>query len=345
MLKRNYIEPLIHTIIWLAGYLAIILWVNTLGSFRSSDGSIFLPVTIGTLLNIVLFYTTALILIPRYSANKKTSTFLLSSISLWVGLTVLETSIDYFLFINYYSTEDEGFTGQLLINLLFNFIIFSLALGYGFTKNWLRNEKQRQQLKEEMLQAELNFLKAQVNPHFLFNVLNMAYASAAGNGDERTAGIVEKLANLMRYMLYESNVQSIELSREVEYIESFMELQKMRLSPEVQATVQFCVQGDHSKYKIAPLILIPFVENAFKHGIRLDQPSDIHIRLKLEHNTIYFDVKNSIANNKNELGHKTGGVGLENVRKRLALLYPNAHQLEISQKDDIFSTKLILQLN
>lgn len=345
MLKRKHIEPLIHTVLWLAGYLAIILWVNTLGSFRSADGSILLPVTIGTLLNICLFYTIALVLIPRYSTDKKAAKFLLSVLSLWVGLTVLETSIDYLVFINYYSTEDEGFGGQLLINLLFNFIILSMALGYGFTKSWLRNEKQRQQLKEEMLQAELNFLKAQVNPHFLFNVLNMAYASAAGNGDERTAGIIEKLANLMRYMLYESNVSSIELSREVEYMESFIELQKMRLSKEIQAAVKFCVEGDHSKYKIAPLILIPFVENAFKHGIRLDKPSDILIRLKVEGMSLYFEVENSVAKAKNELGRKAGGVGLENVKKRLALLYPNNHQLQISQKDDTFHTKLVLQLD
>lgn len=345
MLKRKYIEPLIHAVIWLAGYLAIILWVNTLGSFKSADGTIFLPVTIGTMLNICLFYTTALVLIPRYSTTKKAGVFLLSVSSLWVGLTALETGIDHLLFINYYSTEDEGFLGQLFINLLFNLIIFSLALGYGFTKSWLRNEKQRQQLKEEMLQAELNFLKAQVNPHFLFNVLNMAYASAAGNGDERTAGIVERLANLMRYMLYESNVQSIELAREVEYIESFIALQKMRLSPEIRAAVQFCVEGDQHKFKIAPLILIPFVENAFKHGIRLDKPSDILIRLRLESRQLYFEVENSIALNRNELGHKTGGVGLENVKKRLALLYPDAHKLHISRKDDTFRTELTLRLD
>lgn len=342
MPKRNYIEPLAHAVLWLAGYLAIILWVNTLGTFNSADGTIFLPVTIGTLLNICLFYTIALVLVPRYSAAKRTGKFLVSIISLWVGLTVLETSIDYLLFINYYSTEDEGFWGQLLINLLFNFVVFSLALGYGFIKSWLRNEKQRQQLKEEMLQAELNFLKAQVNPHFLFNVLNMAYASAAGNGDERTSGIIEKLANLMRYMLYESNVASIELTREVEYIESFIELQKMRLSPEVQAAVRFCVEGDQSKYKIAPLILIPFVENAFKHGIRLDKPTDILINLRLEDKCLYFEVENSRAQAQNELAHKNGGVGLENVKKRLALLYPNAHQLRILEEKDTFRTKLKL---
>ena len=233
----------------------------------------------------------------------------------------------------------------MFINLLFNFIVFSLALGYGFTKSWLRNEKQRQQLREEMLQAELNFLKAQVNPHFLFNVLNMAYASAAGSGDERTSGIIEKLANLMRYMLYESNVGSIELSKEVEYIESFIELQKMRLSSEIQSAVEFSVSGDPGSYKVAPLILIPFVENAFKHGIRLGKPSDILINLKVTSGNLYFEVANSIAEAQNGLGHKNGGIGLENVKKRLALLYPDRHQLNISRKNDKFGISLILNLN
>lgn len=345
MFRRFQIEPLVHASVWLLGYMVIIGWVNTLGSFNSADNTLLLPVTLGTLVNVCLFYTTSLVLIPAYSADKKTASFLFRLTLLLGGITLLETAIDHLFFVNYYSTEQDSIGDQLFINVLFNFIVFSLAMGYGFTKNWIRNEKQRQQLKQEMLQAELNFLKAQVNPHFLFNVLNMAYASAAGNGDERTAGIVEKLANLMRYMLYESNVDSIELTREIEYMESFIELQKMRLSAEIEAAIKFCVTDECSGVRIAPLLLIPFVENAFKHGIRLDKPSDILIRLHVEAGVLSFRVENSVASAQHHLARKVGGVGLENVRKRLKLLYPSKHELQTVQKEDKFISSLRLTLN
>ncbi|PRY14324.1 histidine kinase [Pontibacter ummariensis] len=344
MFRSKYIAPLIHLLVWLLGYLAVVSWVNTLGNFRSADHTLFLPVTLGTLVNVCLFYTTSLFLIPEYFATRRTAVFLLKLLLLLLGLTLLETVVDHLFFVNYYSTEEETLGTQFLLNILFNFMVLSLALGYGFTRSWFRNEKQRQQLKQEMLQAELNFLKAQVNPHFLFNVLNMAFSSAARSGDERTAGIIEKLANLMRYMLYESNVDSIELSREVDYLESFIELQKLRLSSEIKGAIRFCVTGDCSRVRIAPLLLIPFVENAFKHGIRLDKPSDILIQLEVAEEALRFRVENAIAQTQQSPERKVGGVGLENVRKRLALLYPGRHELQTYQQGDTFISSLTLTL-
>ncbi|MDX5423556.1 MAG: histidine kinase [Hymenobacteraceae bacterium] len=345
--RKLPIEPFIHLALWLLGYLAIILWVNTLGNFSREQGTLVLPVTLGTLLNAILFYAVSLGLIPRYSVHKKLGVFLGQITGVFAGLALLESLTDYLFFVNYYSSSstDQGLTDHLILNLAVNLVFLSLALGYGFTKNWIRTERQRQQLKQEMLSAELNFLKAQVNPHFLFNVLNMAFASAAAHGDEQTSGIIEKLANLMRYMLYESNVPEIELTREVAYIESFIELQKLRLSSEIQATVQLEVEGDCSRYRIAPLLLIPFVENAFKHGIRLEEKSGILIKLSVADGKLYFRSENTIAKVQNELERKVGGVGLENLRKRLLLLYPQAHQLRISDNGDLYVAELKLNLN
>lgn len=304
-----------------------------------------LPVTVGTLINVSLFYTVSLIVIPSYAQHRRGWLVLVQLAGLLVILTLFESLLDSLFFINYYSDSpsDQGFWAQLPVTVILNAVVLSVALGYGFIKNWIRTERQRQQLKQEVLSAELNFLKAQVNPHFLFNVLNMAYASAAAHGDERTSDIIEKLANLMRYMLYESNVPTIELSREITYIESFIELQKLRLSPDLQATVQLQVQGNCSQYRIAPMLLIPFVENAFKHGIRLEEKSGITFKVKAQDGQLYFRSENTIAKKSNEL-EQVGGVGLENVRKRLQLIYPNDHTLRTEVRDGLYIAELTLRL-
>lgn len=345
MKLKIYIEPLIHFLIWIIGYLVFILAVKTLGIFSIGEYTLLVPVTIGTIINMILFYTASLLLIPNYSSTRKNLKFLLQLIGLFAGLTLLETAIDYLFFINFYSKAavDQEFWVQLFINSLFNLFVFSVALTYGFTRMYLKNEKQRQQLKQEKLIAELEFLKAQVNPHFLFNVLNMAYASACSSGDDKTADIIEKLANLMRYMLYESNVDKIELTREINYLESFVHLQKNRLSTEVLPIINLHTNGDFTGCRIAPLLLVPFVENAFKHGIRMGRPSSISIILSVEKDTLFFRVENTIANlKKNE---QVGGIGLKNVKKRLDLLYTNEHALEIVEDEEIHIVTLTLNLN
>lgn len=336
---KKYIEPIIHTLIWLTGFILIILWVKTIGPFRKSDGTLFYPVIFGTLINVVLFYTSAFVLIPQYSKNRKTIRFILSIIILVIVITSFETIIDYLCFIIYYSSEKESFLTQYLSNLFLNIVILVLSLGYGLTKNWIKNEKSNLQLKEEKLSAELDFLKAQLNPHFLFNVLNMAFSSATSSGDERTADMIEKLASLMRYMLYDSNVEKIELSKEIDYIENYINLQKMRLSEDLPVKINFQVFGDTNRNKIAPLILIPFVENAFKYGVKLGEKSDINIELNINDDELLFTVDNVIFNTRNNLENKNSGLGLKNVKKRLTILYPDKHQLNITN-----SVKYIIKL-
>jgi len=218
-----------------------------------------------------------------------------------------------------------------------------LSVGYGLTKNWIKNEKSNQRLKEEKLTAELDFLKAQLNPHFLFNVLNMAFSSATSSGDERTADMIEKLASLMRYMLYDSNVDKIELSKEIDNIENYINLQKLRLSEDLPVKINFSVLGDTNRNKIAPLILIPFVENAFKYGVKLGEKSDINIRLEISDNKLHFTVENRSCKANNNLSNENSGLGLKNVKKRLAILYPDKHQLEITN-DKIYIVNLFLTL-
>ena len=333
---KKYIEPLIHTLIWLSGFILIVVWVKTIGPFKKADGTLLYPVIFGTIINIILFYSNAFILIPRYFKNRNTLKFILSIFILLIGITIFETVIDYFCFIIYYSTDEEPLLIQYFSNLALNLFIIGLSIGYGLTKKSIKNEKKNQYLKEEKLSAELNFLKAQLNPHFLFNVLNMAFSSATSNGDERTADMIEKLASLMRYMLYESNVDKIELSKEINYIENYINLQKLRLSEDLPVSIRFKIKGDIHRNKIAPLILIPFIENAFKYGIKLGGKSEINIDLKIEDNNLQFNVENTIFKSTNNLENKNSGLGLKNVKKRLSILYPEKHKLKLTSTDKYF---------
>ena len=170
----------------------------------------------------------------------------------------------------------------------------------------------------------------------------MAFSSATSHGDERTADMIEKLSSLMRYMLYESNVDKIELSKEVEYIENYINLQKLRLSADLPVNINFSIKGDIHKNKIAPLILIPFVENAFKYGVKFGKKSKISIELKNNPNDFQFIIENPIHNSLNNL-EKNSGLGLKNVKKRLSIIYPDKHTLNIT-KNNRFSVHLKIAL-
>lgn len=342
---KKFIEPIIHSIVWIASYILFIAGSQTLGVFSKIDGTIFFPLTIGTVVNIFLFYVVSLILIPRFSVHQKILKLLSQLIIVFLVLTLIESVVDFSFFTTIYSSENEPFGSQLVLNFVSNLIILSLALTYGFSKNWIKNERLKQQLKEEKLTAELNFLKAQINPHFLFNILNMAFSSASSTGDEKTANIIEKLSGLMRYMFYDSNADRVDISKEINYIENYISLQKLRLSSDIPVTIQFNVLGEAGNLRIAPLILIPFVENAFKYGIKLEKKSDIIIQIELENKSLNFNVENVNYKTKNPNYKMDTGIGLNNVKKRLELIYPLKHSLNISNEGGKFRVKLIIDLD
>lgn len=341
---KKIIEPFIHIILWLSGYLIVVFFIKTIGGFKNSDGSLFFPATYGTILNIIFFYTISFFLIPGYAKNKKTWLLFINLLVLFLGLSFFETTIDYFFFKSIYSSANEPFNAQLLTNFVITAVFLSLALGYGFTRQWIKNEKKRQQLSEEKLKSELNFLKAQINPHFLFNVLNMAFSSATSSGDLRTADIIEKLSGLMRYMLYEGNNEKTDISKEISYIENYINLQQLRLSKDIPATINLRITGDYSGVRIAPLLLIPFIENAFKYGLKLEQKSEILIILNFQNENMLFSVENTVFASNTPKDKESSGFGLENVKKRLQLIYPEKHKLEITQDSNKFIVRLRLVL-
>lgn len=346
-MKREHriIETLIHIIIWLAFYMIFIFLVKTIGPFKKADGTLLMPATIGTLINAILFYTTSLYLIPRLSERKKVMEFVGLLTVVFGCLTMAETMIDTAFFRPIYSSNKESVLAQFILNMALNLVILSLALGYGFAKNWIRNERAKQKLQEAKLSAELNFMRSQLNPHFLFNVLNMAYSSASRSGDEKTADIVEKLSGLLRYMLYECNVERIELEKEAEYIRNYINLQKMRFSEDMKVKVNFLVEGDFKGLRIAPMILIQFIENAFKFGVKLEKESEILISIRIENHNLEFAVKNHIFINESNKNSLASGIGIENVKRRLEILYSGKHDLKIENNEEFFTVILSMNLN
>ena len=203
------------------------------------------------------------------------------------------------------------------------------------------------QLEQEKLQVELDFLKNQINPHFFFNTLNNLFALTLQQS-EKAPDMILRLSDMMRYSLYETNENRVPLSKEIRFIEDYIGLEKLRHDDKVEVT--FEVEGDPGDQKMAPLILVTFIENAFKHGARSTMHSAwIHIRMRLEGETLIFSVANNKPVRRNPAGNlmrqTTGGIGIANTRKRLHLLYPDKHQLDITDDPDQYLVQLTVLLS
>lgn len=215
-----------------------------------------------------------------------------------------------------------------------------LFLGVFFLSLLLKINERWKKAEEEKVNTELSYLKAQVNPHFLFNTLNSIYALALEKSDN-TATAVVKLSGMMRYVLTEANKDLVSLEKELSYLDNYIELQRIRYGNSL--LLSYAISGSTTGKKIAPLILIPFVENAFKHGVNAEEDSSINIELHIKDNTLNLRVTNNKVNVQLDEADKTG-VGLHNVKNRLQLLYPGIHTLMIADNTTAFVTDLKIDL-
>lgn len=227
-------------------------------------------------------------------------------------------------------------------------IILSSVIMLGITttlkllEEWYDKKEMETELIRHRLEAELKFLKAQINPHFLFNVLNNIYSLTYLEGKAAAPQIL-KLSGLMRYMLYESDEHIVDLKNEIDYIKNYLDLQQLK--SETNNNIVFKVEGNTDQIKIAPLLFIPFFENAFKHGDVLDNKNgSLNAIINVSHQELNFHIENSIAS-KETRKDMEGGIGLDNVQKRLQLLYPSKHQLLITTHNNIFIIDLKIELS
>lgn len=283
-------------------------------------------------------YMNILILIPRF-LKKKNYIFY----TFWLVLTLAASSLIilglFYLLLNFSRPR------------LFSTYFFTTASYIGITtlakllKDWVQLQDislRYNKVEREKLEAELNSLKAQVNPHFLFNSLNNIYSLSLINSP-KTPKMILMLSDLMRHVLYESRENFIPLKKEIEFTRNFIELQRIRLSDKV--AINFEVEGEIQNKLIIPLIFEPFVDNAFKHGPKsLDKNAYINIKIRIDQDWLYFEVENNYGP-IDQIQHKAHGIGLKNAQKRLEYLYQkDQFHLDITKKENIFNVQLQLKL-
>jgi LytS/YehU family sensor histidine kinase len=225
-------------------------------------------------------------------------------------------------------------------NLRLAFIYAIYALLIKLAIDWFESQKLRTELITQTQASELALLRSQVNPHFLFNTLNNIYSLVYKKSDDAPEAVM-KLAAIMRYMLYDASAEKVPLEKEVEYLQSFIELQNLRLRQ--KHFVEMNIQGEMAGHTIAPMLLIPFVENAFKHGSRTVTNPGIIIHLFVEPGQLHFEVTSYLRKNTLAPVDNAGGVGLSNTMRRLQLIYQDRHHLDIIRGDDTFTIKLIIE--
>jgi len=327
-------------LIHMGGWVAFVVLLFVLFGIPIDDPMITLRTLLATIPLIILFYSNTSFFIPRLLARKRVIPYILTVIGAVVLVILVTHWIERTFNQEFYESRDwyPGIVTSRAI--LHSLLILTISGGLKMTKEWFRNERLKNEMEKEKMASELAMLKSQINPHFLFNNLNNIYSLAIRKSEVAPKAIV-MLSEMMRYMLYDSTAEQISLSKEVEHLHNYIDLQKLRLKDHNQ--VCFTTEGDLETRKIEPMLLEPFVENAFKHGDIFRQGGNIHIDLKVVGNQLEFKVKNTFTRN----GHvkdKHSGIGLANIRKRLELLYPDKHKLDIAEKETRFLVDLKLNL-
>ena len=226
------------------------------------------------------------------------------------------------------------------IVFLSNFVAYGITGSlFRFFVDWLNKDKIQLQLSRQNLQSELALLRTQINPHFLFNSLHNIDTLILVNPEKASDSLI-KLSDLMRYTLYDADTEFIELSKEIDYINKYINLQELRLTN--KNLITFTVDGSVENIKVAPMLFISFIENAFKHATDKDAEAGISIQFKISEHRILFNVTNAFDATKNRVKDETSGIGLENVKRRLQLIYPDSHKLEISTKEKRYKVELTI---
>jgi len=291
---------------------------------------------------ITLVYTNLLFLIPRYLNRQKFLAYLL----LMLLTCLLMTPFKSMALHRGGLPEFVDSFWELQAGYFFMFVTVSGFSTIGnIVVDWFSQINMRQQLENRTMQSELQFLRSQINPHFLFNTLNSLYALTLKKS-EKAPEMVIKLSDMMRYMLYECNEKKVRLTQELQYLQNYISLEKLRQGEAI--TIELDVIGDPEDKYIVPLLLIPFLENAFKHSLpnSLTEPRYVKMQLAFHTEMLFFRIVNNkaIVSHPAEVIPAVGGIGLENVNRRLQLLYPKSYELNVMNLPTEYSVTLRLPL-
>lgn len=333
-MKKKYVEILLHTAFWSLFYF-LTLWLISITHFRPviiKDKEEYEPFNeyyfgasaITAACCAAFFYVnTFFILSKKYI--RPVFTRIVASLLAVTALYTISFYLVPLTFIGEFCAPGEWDHVQRNVVLMFAFSI-ATSITYFFARDWYKNEVIRQQLQSLQVSTELNFLKSQINPHFLFNTLNNLFSIAQEKQQDELANYISKLSEMMRYMIYESNAEKVPVEKEIAYLKSFIVLNKLRYDDN-EVKVNFSYPENSHMQMIAPMLLIPFVENAFKYGVLIGELSEINISLQVSSSEIIFNCENTDYSYIKKM-HDVKGIGLDNVTRRLELLYSNMYELQ-----------------
>lgn len=338
-LKNNAFIAAIHISFWLI-YLTLIVVVLKANPVSTAEA--FTAALFSMLSHAILVYVHLLILVPFFFDKKAYLYYGIGLVICLLGISYFRVEIMWPATVSVLPWMADVMDPKFSMALLFNgiFVLF-VSLPLFLVRNSLKKEELEVELKNQQLEAELRFLKAQVNPHFLFNALNNIYSLAFTKSD-KTPEMILQLSDMMSYMLYDCKEEKVKLSTEIEYLSNYLNLQQLKKDGEYN--IEFEANDSFDDILVPPMLFIPFFENAFKHG-NLDDISTGWLKSKfsvLADATLSFEISNSIGSSTKT--EQKGGVGLQNIKERLNLLYPQRHSFDIQTKHDTYSIHVKLKI-
>ncbi|WP_297335670.1 histidine kinase [Algoriphagus sp.] len=341
--SRKNLSILIHVLGWIM--LCIVLLLLSPLSWRM--GEIELPIAFWwkqvflVFILVSIFYTNAQTIVPKILLRGKNYLYLLLVLAgaamFYFAVVYFEQLIQYPRAMHELFNPDKPFVPHKrwlpgdVFQLLLYLVSIGLSTSLALVQKWQNDEANRQELEKQRINTELSYLKAQINPHFFFNTLNNIY-SLTNLDIKKAQEALLKLSRMMRYVLYENQKETTLLSKEVDFIRDYIELMKMRLTEKVKLTIQ--LDEPKNNQTIAPMLILPFLENCFKHGISSQKESEIFVKLEIMGDTVFFETKNSIFPiNPESPEAKESGIGLINTQRRLSLLYPEKHKLKFGKDE------------
>lgn len=330
---------LLHAAYWLAALVFFALYYGQKpGDFTQNlvYAALLLPVTIGT--TYVILYR----LIPRYLFRRHYARFALYVVYTAVVAVYLELLVSFVLYMtlaDYQSMVVRPDFPGIVDGLLGMYFFVALAVAAHLAERWYRLQQERHATEIRLKEAELALLKSQIQPHFMFNALNSLYALALERSDD-TPDLILKLSTLLDYVLYRAGADRVDVALELDMLQAYVDLESIRCGDRADITLERPAHPPETT--IAPLLILPLVENAFKHGVHpSDTPSRVIIRVRADDHTLHVDVRNTLPPAR---ASKPGGIGLENLRSRLAHLHPDTHDLTTSDAGGWFTARLTLSL-
>jgi two-component system, LytTR family, sensor kinase len=333
MLSNKRVNLILHFFLWVPS-IGVPLFLIPLKDGASNPQFLSISKLVFTVAQIMVFYTMVYYLYPKYFLKKRIKEYLIILTSMCLFIAVLSAvAVAQF---------DTKYNTNLWVGVTIKFLISMAVMATGTSYMLIIHFIRDQRLQQENLKTELVFLRSQVSPHFMFNTLNSIVSLARKRSDKLEPALLE-LSNLMHYMLYESDEEKVCLRKEIDYIQSYIDLQTLRFGHQVRIT--FRNNNPPEELSIEPMLLIPLIENAFKHGIGLIDDPEITIDLEVQQSELSLTVLNKFNPGSLETKDKTSGIGLTNLERRLKLLYPNKHTLSAVKNGNYFNASLKIYLN